>query len=333
MTVETQVNQPQIKQSHRPLPPTARSVVVVIDAWCEIDPAVAAQLNIVVLPREVKVDGQDQALDGQRTLHHSCWPQLPRMIAPKPLTLSAVARVYEQVLVHEFSVLALTLPERFDPTVAEALKARSILLAGQRSRKNPPPRIAVYELTTAGANFALLVQIAARAAAEGMTLRQVMVLLDRVQAEANSYYLTGTQGPPQAFCQTGRWSLRALPGQEQVWQIDGQHGRFVRRACRRGLTQKLFQKEGMLAGKEPAGVYSSDARLFARLNSGRTAAQQSPLVAHPGGLSLTPLFPKGCVELSWLPDKANIERICDAIRRIDTSSTSTGRGVRQRGAI
>jgi hypothetical protein len=308
-------------------------VAVVVDAGCELPPTLVAELGMTLLPRNARADRKAVQLDQHQTLHPSCWPQLPRALELQPLSLSELVESYGRLLNEGTSVLALFQPGRLDGSLYSALKARSILLAGQRSHITPPPRIAVVELSAVGGHFAFLVQVAARAAADGMALPQVLTLLDRMQTESRAFYLTGSAGPPRALSRVKGGLPLALPGQQQLWEFDTQQGLFVRQQAGRGLAQKLWQAAGPFAGGNPAVITSSNEQLLALVNQGRSAAGQSPLLAEPAGLGLRALLPQGCVELLMLPDKEHVARICHIIRRIDHQPMAYGQGILQRGGL
>lgn len=306
-------------------PPAQRRVVVAVDASCEIDPAVIARLGILVVPRPVSINGRAQTLDETCTLHHACWNGASPRIALKSYDLGTLAQHYERTLAEGFSVLALHLPERFDPTTRLALAARSILLAGQSRTSGSPRRVAVYELAAVGQSFAFLVEAAAQGASEGMALHQIMTLLDRLQAALHGVYLTGLRGPLEKVCHPGRPKAGGWLGNEQIWTLDRADGLFHCQARGWNLAQTLFSEGGALVGREEVVVRSTHPRLLERINAGRAQSGLPPLAAAPGGLSLTPLFPGGCVELACLPDAAHITRIRDVIRRIDRQSDQRGR--------
>ncbi len=305
-------------------PSASRKVVVVIDASCEIDPATIAGLSILVLPRPVQVNGRKQMLDETCTLHHTCWNSAMPRITLKSYDLGALAQRYSRALADGFSVLALHLPERLDPTTRLALAARSILLAGQSRASGSARRIAVYELAAIGQSFAFLVEAAAQGASEGMALHQLMTLLDRLQAAQHDVYLTGLRGPLERVCHPGRPTTGGWLGNEQIWTLDRTDGLFHCQARGWSLAQTLFSSGGALAGRETVVVRSTHPRLLERINAGRMQNNLPPLVAEPGGLSLTTFFPGGCVELACLPDAANIARIREVIRRIDRQSDQPG---------
>lgn len=314
-------------------PLAQRKVVVAVDASCEIDPAVIARLGILVLPRPVFINGQAQTLDETCTLHHACWNGAPLRIALKSYDLGTLAQRYSSALAEGFNVLALHLPERLDPTTRLALAARSILLAGQSRASGSARRIAVYELAAVGRGFAFLVEAAAQGASEGMALHQIMTLLDRLQAALQGVYLTGLRGPIEKVCHPGRPAAGGWLGSEQIWTLDRTDGLFHCQARGWNLAQTLFSNGGALAGREDVMVRSTHPRLLERINAGRTQNGLPPLVAEPGGLSLTTLFPDGCVELACLPDVMHVARICDIIRRIDRQSDQRGRAGGAKGGL
>lgn len=299
---------------------TSRKVVVVIDASCEVDPATIARLGILVLPRPVQVNGRKQTLDETCTLHHTCWNGAMPRITLKSYDLGTLVQRYSRVLTDGFSVLALHLPERLDPTTRLALAARSILLAGQSRASGSARRIAVYELAAIGQSFAFLVEAAAQGASEGMALHQLMTLLDRLQAAQHNVYLTGRRGPIGRVCHPGRLTMGGWLGSEQIWTLDRADGLFHCQARGWNLARTLFSDGGALARRETVVVRSTHSHLLEQINVGRGQNNLPLLVAEPGGLSLTTLFPGGCVELACLPDAVSIARICEVIRRIDRQS-------------
>lgn len=313
--------------------PARRRVVVAVDAYCEVDPAVIARLGILVLPRPIQVNGRTRMLDATCTLHAACWNGAPLRIAPKSYDLGALAQRYEYALAEGFSILALHLPERLDPTTRLALAARSILLAGQSRASGSDRRIAVYELAAVGQSFAFLVEAAAQGASEGMALHQLMTLLDRLQAALHGVYLTGVRGPIDRVCHRGRPKEGGWLGSEQIWTLDRADGLFHCQARGWRLTQTLFGEGGALAGRDDVVVHSTHPRLLERINAGRVQHGLPLLAAAPGGLSLTTLFPGGCVELACLPDAAHITRIRDVIRRIDRQSDQRGRAGGWKGGL
>jgi hypothetical protein len=319
--------------SAAPLADTARrQVVVVVDACCDIDPAAAASLGILILPRAARADGRAITLSSEQTLHASCWPRAQRII-PEPHALGTLAKIYERVLRDGLSVLAMHLPGRLDGTTRVALAARSILLAGRVSAAEPAPRIAVYEPAAVGQNFAWLVAAAARGAAAGLALHQLLTLLDRLQAAQRSVYLTGVRGPLERTRRPGRAARVARLGREQLWALDPADGLFVCQARGWDLARMLFRDGGPLHGVRPTAAYVYNTRLVERVNAGRAQAQLPPLEVHPGGLSLAPLFPGGCLEIAAFPDEEQIAHIADVIRRIDRPREDAPRGVRERGGI
>lgn len=314
--------------------PPPRQVVVAVDACCEIEPSAAAHAGILIMPRTAKVDRRTMTLNADQTLHHTCWPQRPRNIVPAPYALGELTQAYEQVLRGGLSVLALHSPGRLDTAVQAALAARSILLAGSYHTQEPAPRVAVYELGAVSAGFSFLVEVAACGAAQGLALQQVLTLLDRVQAALRCYYFTSRGGPSQALCNPHRTAGVGWFGNEQLWELDSANGGLFTR-CARGMrvTRDLFHVDGPLKGKQPTVVRSSDQRLLERVNQARVQMQLSPLAAEPGGLGLTALFPRGCIELVMLPDETDINRIIEVIRRLDPPKPASVRGLRQRGGI
>ena len=319
--------------SVQPNVPVRRQVVVAIDAYCEIAPHIAQELGVMIIPRTAKADGRHVLLDAEQTLHHSCWSQMPRRVVPTTHTLGELAQSYEQVLNQGLSILAIHRPWRFDDTVHFALAARSILLAGPQSTREHPPRVAVYELGAIGVGFEFLVQIAARGAAKGMALQQLLTLIDRTQAMLQSYYIS-TRSGPIASVRSAKRLPPGLFGREQVWELDqSENGLLTCQDRNRHALQTLFGTEGVFGEKEPNFVRTNNMRLLERLNKTRALMQKPPFEVEPGGLELTPFFPRGCIELTVLPDETDTSRIVEIIRRIDRTAPAPMRGLRQRGGI
>lgn len=333
--VSISTTQPGPVQSHVPTSASPRrQVVIAIDAYCEIAPTVAQQLGIVVIPRMTKIDNQQVVLNAEQTLHHSCWTQPPRRVVPALHTLGDLAQSYERVLNDGLSILAIHQPLRFDDAVHFALAARSILLAGPQSTREYPPRVAVYELGAIGAGFEFLVQIAARGAAKGMTLQQLLTLIDRTQSMLKSYYVTTRNGPAPNTRSTKRLPKGSLLGTEQVWELDqSAGGLFSCLSRRRHALQELFGPEGLFEDQEPHIVRTNNARLLERLNKARVLMKKEPFEVEPGGLAFTAVFPRGCIELTVLPNESEINRIVEIIRRIDRTVPAPVRGLRQRGGL
>ena len=320
-----------------------RQVQIVIDAGCELAPEQISGLGMTVLSREAKVDGRSVVLNDQRTLHHSCWPQPPRQVEWFAGALGDLAQTYRTAQAAGMSVLALHRPSALDPATRVALAARTITLAG-RSTRDDGLRIAVYELTQIGTGFAFLVAAAAQAAAEGMPLHQLLTLLDRLQAAMHSFYLTGMSGPQETTRQPKQPQTVARLGSQQLWELDGKDGLFACRARGWNAAKTLAEGTGGKAQAvetgapeaavmlEPTAVVAQPARLLDQVNRQRAALQQPPFMLQPGGASLAPLFPRGCVELAQFPDATHIAQITDVIRRIDRS-TPVPVATRRRGAV
>ncbi|HEU4323506.1 MAG TPA: DegV family protein [Roseiflexaceae bacterium] len=332
MAVELSLETPVATTGRAPKPAARRQVVVAIDACCELEPALAQRLGLLVLPHHARVDGQAIELDAGRTLHHSCWPTPPQRVQPEPHTVGALAPRYEEVLREGMSVLALHWPERLDPAARVALAARSILLAAP-PRGADGARVAVYELAAVGHGFSFLVEVAARGAAAGMTLGQIAMLLDRAQPTVRGCYLTSRGDPAPALRGPEHSPLTTRFAHEALWALDAGDGRLVCQARGWKLARGLFGPDGPLAGQSPSRVTASSPRLLEQLNAGRTVAGLPPLEAEPGGTGLRAVFPRGCVELAFLPDTARIAAISDVIRRIDRPAPAPVRGVRQRGGL
>ena len=319
-----------------------RQVQIVIDAGCELAPEQLSALGMTVLPRAAKVDGRSVTLNDQQTLHHSCWPQPPRRVEWFAGAIGDLAQTYRAAQADGMSVLALHRPSALDPATRVALAARTITLAG-RSTRDDGLRIAVYELTQIGTGFAFLVATAAQAAAEGMPLHQLLTLLDRLQAAMHSFYLTGMSGPHETMRQPKQSKTVARLGSQQLWELDGKDGLFACRARGWNAAKTLSEGSGVrgqgsgaesleASVMEPTVVVAQPAGLLDQVNRQRAALQQPPFTLQPGGASLAPLFPHGCVELAQFPDATHIAQITDVIRRIDRS-TPVPATTRRRGAV
>lgn len=303
---------------------------IVVDASCELDPALAQALNILVLPRSATIDGKRIRLNAQQTLHHSCWPTPPRKVVCEPVALSELSAAYQQVLGDGLSVVALLLPAALDPTTRTVLTVRSILLASIDGRIRPAPRIAVCEIASIGAGFARLVELTARGAVEGFDPHQLHTLLDRLQVTLRSVYLTGPAGPPRSLCLKGSPTamLSALIG-EQLWTIDRGLGVFKRQLGRHNLATTLFQAGILAADFSPEIVTVTQPALLDRVNTGRVQQQLPALEAQPGGFSLNTYFPHGCLELAALLDAERIEQLMNVIRRVDQPGRTSRSGRRE----
>lgn len=297
--------------------PVHRQVVIVTDACCELDPQLAATLGIMIMPRTALIDRQKITLDATRTLHPTCWEKPPRRVIAKGYTLGDLAPAYGQILDSGMSVLALHQPSRIDRAAHTALAARSVLLSSRRSTETAPPRIAVYELAHSGACFSFLIAAAARGAAEGLALHQLLTMLDQLQAMAQGYFFTSSSGPSHQMRQPGRQPGVARVGSEQIWHLSRDTGLFVCRARGWNLAKTLFSDGGMLNAWQPTLIRSSHPQFVKRLNAGRAALGLPPLEAEAGSAALTTIFSRGCVELVRLPEEQQITDIIDVIRRIE----------------
>jgi hypothetical protein len=313
-------------------PASQQQVAIVVDACAELDPTFIARYGLHVMPRTVRVDGQTMTLGPQRTLHHSCWEQPPRRIVVQPYALGELAQFYGAILDRGLNVLALHPPTLMDRMAQQARTARSILLAGPSSATEVAPRVAVQEIIAVGVVFAFLVEAAARGAAQGMALPQLLTFLDRLQATPRGYYITGMRGPVRQMRNKLRQAGVAPFGAEQVWELDYTSKRFVCRARVKRATL-LFEPQQLLADVAPTHIRAFNTQLLTRLNAQRAKAEQEPLPVQPGGLSLMSCFPNGCIELAALPDEAHIEYILDVIRRIDRPAAQSARGILKRGGI
>jgi hypothetical protein len=302
------------------LPPApARSVTVVVDGCCEVAPVVAAALQVRVMPRQVVVDGKLNTLDGERTLHPDCWPQPPHRIAPSPYRLGDLAAFYRSELEDGRSVLAIHLPSRLDRAAQVALAARSILLAGQSGERGAA-RVAIYEAAVTGPGLVALVEAAAGGAAAGMTLSQVLMLLERAHAAQSVVYLTSLAGPAAAVRHPQNGPGVGRIGSSEVWQPDRASGLLQRRARSFTLADRLFHPGGLLAKHEPTLVHTTSPALLERVNRGRAQADLPPLVASPGGCTLSLMFAHGTVAFTTLPDTAQLDHLIAIIRRVDQTA-------------
>ncbi|NJM05289.1 TIGR04086 family membrane protein [Candidatus Gracilibacteria bacterium] len=307
-------------------------VAVVVDAASELDPALIAQHTIQVLPREALIDGKPTTLDAGRTLHASCWQSLPRRCVLQPHAFGALAQYYSALLASGMHVLALVPSAQINYVSQQSRAARSILLAGLPQTASATLPLAVYEVGIVGASFAFLVEAAARGAAQGMTLTQLLTFLDRLQPTLQSFYLTGLQGPIAALRHPTRASGVARFGIQQLWELDHSSRRFVCRA-RGTIAAQLFAPDGPFAAAEASQVSVYKSRLLDHVNLGRAAAQRPALIAPPGGLGLMQSFPSGCVELALLPDDNHINYILDVIQRIDRPASPRLRGILAKGGF
>jgi hypothetical protein len=263
---------------------------------------------------------------------------MPRRVLPEDQTFGLLAEVYNQVLRNGMSALALHPPASWDGATRVALAVRSILLAGPHIKADldgrSQPRVGVYEAALAGRSFAFMAEAAARGAAEGLALHQIVTLLDQMQAALRSDYVSSAHGPAAHLRRpSGRFG-GSLFGGVQAWTVDASQGVFVRQAGGGQLAPELFGPSGPLAGATPiATCPPAGEALLRRLNEGRAHMRLEPLAPQPGGLSLGPLFPHGCVELAVLPELAHVARIGEVIRRIDRHTAAPVYGVRQRGGI
>lgn len=296
-------------------------VVIAVDACCEIEPAVAADLGLLVIPRELNANRRKILLDADRTLHHSCWPQPLGRFTATPYALGELVQLYEGFLRDGVSVLALHLPECCDGAVRIAAAARSILLASESSVRRNMPRVAVCELGAVGTGFSFLVATAARAAREGMSLQQLLTLVDHLHMMIGCSYFTGPAGPVKIIRGSSGPSGFGQFASQQLWEPDRAYrGAFVCRAASRHLARRLFAPGGALHGKTPACVRSTNPGLLDQLNTARVQTGLPRLEAQSGGVGLTALFPQGCVELTSLPEQAEIDRVIGVIQRFQPAA-------------
>lgn len=310
----------------------ARQVTVVVDACCEMLPERAAELGIVLLPRAIRADGRETQLGAERTLHADCWPQPPKRLVVLPQQMSLLATAYTTALHSGMAVLAIGLPSRLDNGTRQAQAVRSVLLAGSHSVQAGRRRIGVVEASHIGHSLGSVVEIAGRAAAAGLALHQVVMLIDQIQAATRSWILTS--GSPQADTRLpeGRWTLR-MPGEESLWSLDHNEGLFTRKAGGRGLARRLFDPAGPLHAQEAQAFGTGQSSLLASLNKGRAAQSLDPLDLQRGGLSLLPFFGRGSVELAALLPADYVDRIHAVIQRVEGPAPTPQYGVRQRGGL
>ena len=307
------------------------SVKVVIDSYSEIDPALAASLDLLLIRRQVIADGKLVELGPERTLHPLGWETRPRQCQPQPVALAHLAEGFQQVISQGQSVLALQPPRQLDPTIVEAFKARSIVLAGLSATRHAPPRIAVCELNVTGMGFVYLVMLAGQAAREGMALHQIVTLLDRMQSELRVAYLCQKSGPCAALQEPTKGTV-SWPFQVQLWQRNAQ-GLLKRVVNGQSAHARLWAADGPLSGYEPDHILSTDLGLFDKLNERRLAMGRKPWVASGGGLSLQPLFRHGAIECTVFPAPERVKRVSTIISQIDSPPLPRARGVAERGGL
>ncbi|MBC8162649.1 MAG: hypothetical protein H7Z42_15670, partial [Roseiflexaceae bacterium] len=228
------------------------------------------------------------------------------------------------------SVLVIQPVSQYDPAGRAALAARSVLMA-DGAFAHSTARVAVYEPAALGAGYTYLVLAAARAAANGLGLAQVVTLLDQLQVEVRALYVTGSRGPIERvrLRQPNGFQL----GGQQLWQIDRASGMLGRLAGSWSVIKALTAPESPLSTRQPDCVSFSDGRLLQALNRELGKAGQLGLAASQAGVGLNSTFPSGCVELTWLPEQAHVAGIIAIIERINRPAHVSRGGIRQRGGL
>lgn len=201
-------------------PNAQQRVVIVVDASCELDPEFLKEAGVLVVPRVVGTRQQTYTLDANQTLHHTCAAHIPHSIAYQSSTISDIAHLYEQTLSNGMSIVSLHLPESLDNTVCSARMAAKVVLAGTKHLTTTAPRIAICELAAVGLRFSFLVQAAAYAAREGLSLPQLVTFIECLQKEIHSYYVTGIHGPIKTMRHSWRPKGVSRWGREQLWEYD-----------------------------------------------------------------------------------------------------------------
>jgi hypothetical protein len=228
------------------------------------------------------------------------------------------------------SVLALYPSRRVDASVIEAFKARTVLMSSHRRAIKEQLRVAVLELPVTGAGLAFLAEQAARAAAGGMGLHQIITLIERLQDELRTVYLA--EGTPTADLLHPESARFVWPGRQSLWASDPLNGQFSLITQGRKLAETMFAPDGPLHDMQPARA-SGHGRLLREVNTGRTAAGLSGVPAYEDLVGLRQLFAGHCVELLALPDERLIAQMSALIQRIDKQPAPPLRGVLQRGGF
>jgi hypothetical protein len=282
-----------------------------------IDPAVSTALNIAdppVLP----------------TAQHT--GKLRRRDAAYPL--AQLARLYTQILETGMHVLSLQPPVPMDAHAQLALAARSVVPRGTSTTARQSPQVVIYETAAIGYGFAWLVQQAAEAARHGLGLEPILLLLKRVQEEMTALYITRWPGPIAASQPRRHPARRLQIGHEQCWYLDQLQQRFVCQAHGRHLSRTLFQSGGMLeAIKTPPFVCATNERLLGNVVQSWNSVHTTPLHTLTAREHLSTLFPRGCVELTLLPEQTVIQQIAQELLREPEPATLRSAGVRQRAGF
>lgn len=301
-------------------PPPARTSrqVVVAAPPGHIEPAVSVALNIADQPMLAAAPHSDKRQRKNAAAY----------------SLTELVRVYTQILEAGLHVLSLQPPAPMEAHTPLALAARSIVAGSKPTPSRRAPQVVIYETAAIGQGFAWLVRQAAEAARHGLSLEHILVLLKRMQEEMTALYITRWPGPIAAS-QTRFRSARRLPfGHEQCWYLDQLQQRFICQGHSKNLSRTLFQTGGMLeALQTPPFVCATDERLLERVVQAWNAAHTTPLHVVPANESLTLLFPRGCVELTLLPEQSIMQQIAQELSREPEPATPRRTGVRQRAGF
>ncbi|MEM8534966.1 MAG: DegV family protein [Chloroflexota bacterium] len=313
-------------------PTVQQRVVIVVDASCELAPEGIREAGVAIIPRVVGTRQQTFALDADQTLHHACASHIPHSIVYQSSTISDIAQLYEEILASGMSIVSLHPPAALDDTVQSAHMASKVVLAGTKHLTTTAPRIAVCELAAVGLRFSFLVQAAAYAAREGLSLPQLVTFIESLQKEIQSYYVTGMHGPVKPMRHSWRPKGVARWGREQLWEYDIPSKQLICSA-RGKITQTLFQEDGVLDETISPTVCVHHIKLFDRMNAARTKLALPTIISQPTGVSLSRCFPRGCVELHVFPEVTHLNHMLRVIHHIDQTTDLTIRGVRARGGI
>jgi hypothetical protein len=307
-----------------------RQVVVVVPP-CDIPQTVADDLGIVMLRPSADPDAQ-AAPDEHKAERSALQPN--QSSAGVPYRLVALSRVYTQIMETGLSVLAIQPPLQLDPLTRLALAARSIVSVADCGLNPHPPRVLVYETAAIGQGFAWLAKMAAHAAYEGMGLNQLVALLEDLQHALSAFYFTRWQGPARGPTRDARphapLANRLRIGREQLWYLDHSRRQFVCQARGWQLSSRLFEEDGLLGHETMPLLCATDERLQTWVQHAWSQVSTTPLTIEQGGTSLLPLFPQGCVELTFLPTQSFVHHVSAVIRHEAAQPLSAGHGLRQK---
>jgi hypothetical protein len=248
-----------------------------------------------------------------------------------PYTLTALARVYNQILDAGLHVLSIQPPAPLEAHTRLALTARSVLAAEASTPGGRPPQIVIYETSAVGYGFSWLVQQAAEAARHGLSVERILALLDHLQQHIAAFYITRWPGPVASSRGQIHPVQRVSLGQEQCWYLDQMQHRFICQARGWNLSRTLFRAGGVLETMDvPPLACATDERLLTWVTQAWDAAKTPPLAVAPASASLAALFPRGCVELTLLPEQSIVKHTLHAFYREPETATSRRAGVRQR---